>query len=601
MMALWFNGTKPMNTKQSRTIGAGALLALLVLGGNGLPADDAETRALSIVTMFNGTAIRDEQAPGRPVISVGIWNKELSEDRVKVLAGLKELRRVNLEKCSVTDAGVKELACLSRLQDLVLCETKVTDEGLKHLAGLKQLANLDLSKTAVTDAGMKSVAVLSRLRQLDLGGTKITDAGLKELAALEHLDTLHLESTAVTGSGFRDLAGLKNLSTVGLSDTKVTDAGLKEVARLKQIGKLDLGRTQVTDAGLKELTVLKELFLLELEDTKVTLAGLKEMGRLQKSGVLQNHMWLQAAANRRYLQSLPLLKGELRRLRQMAYEDFEWVNCAVFSTDGRWIAACFAKQIAIWEAATGRIVRKFEGHKKTVWSVALSPDMKYLLSGSEDYTVRLWDVTTGQEIRRYPGELLGSQVVFSPDGTMVASTGFRAIYVWETSSGKLIRKFDDWHNDVGAYYSVFFSPDGKSVSASGTKIFRKWSLETGEVLAKKPEMGQLNEMAVPSRDGKRIVTGYQQGMSVREAATGAEIRSFKPDLAQNASSIAISPDGRRVVHASQLIQLWDIDSGKELWRVKMPYEVGSINFSADGKFLVSGANDGSVRIWKLPD
>src|SRR5262249_32741374 len=159
---------------------------------------------------------------------------------------------------------------------------------------------------------------------------------------------------------------------------------------------------------------------------------------------------------RQLMRSLPLLPGEVRRLHQMAYEDFEWVNCATFSSDGRWIAACFEKQIAIWETATGRNVQKFVGHKDTVWSVAISPDVKYLLSGSEDNTVRLWDITTGQEIRRYPGERLGRDVVFSPNGTMVASTGFREIYVWQTN-GKVVRKFDDWHEGVGAYHSVFFS------------------------------------------------------------------------------------------------------------------------------------------------
>src|SRR5262249_23617487 len=132
------------------------------------------------------------------------------------------------------------------------------------------------------------------------------------------------------------------------------------------------------------------------------------------------------------------------------------------------------------------------------------------------------------------------------------------------------KRFDDWHDGCGSYRSVFFSPDGKSVSGTGDKIFRKWSLETGDVLAKKPEMGQLNEKAVLARDGKRIVIGYQQGMSVREASTGGEIRSFKPYQASNSYSIAIAPDGRRAVHASELIQVWDVATGKEVWRVKMP-------------------------------
>jgi hypothetical protein len=624
---------KTMNRKQSRTIGAVALLALF-LGGAALPADEAE--ALIVVTMFNGTALRDEKAPGRPVTTVTIRNAELSDKRVKALASFKNLRWLDLEKCSVTDVGLKELAGLGQLQELGLGETKVTNAGLKHLAGFKRLVHLQLQKTAVTDAGLKELAALKQLRVLDLGGTKITDTGLKELAGLKQLDwlklgetnvtdaglkelaalkqlaTLHLDGTAVTGAGFKDLVGLQNLSGLGLADTKVTDEGLKQVVRLKRINALSLNKTQVTDASIKELAGLKELFILELDGTQVTMAGLKELDGLVKRGLLPKGMMvtppseLVRAESRRILQSLPLLKGEVRRLRLMAYEDFEWVHCATFSSDGRWIAACFDKKIEIWEAATSRSVQKFKGHTDEVWSVAISPDMKYLVSTSEDHTVRLWEVATGREILRFPNDGLWSRaVVFSPDGTMVAAEG-DTIFVWQTAKGKLVRRFENPRGLMpGSPNSVFFAPDSKTVSAVGNtaenNVLRQWSIETGEMLSEKRTNGNYLQ-AARSAEAKRIVDfGSQPGISVIEAATGAQIRTFKPEFAPNKSAIAISPDGRRAVHASQFIQLWDVDSGKELWRVKMPYTVGSVNFSPDGKLLVSGADDGSVRIWKLPE
>jgi Leucine-rich repeat (LRR) protein len=62
-----------------------------------------------------------------------------------------------------------------------LSDTNVTDDGLKHLQGLTQLRTLDLSATNVTDAGLKHLQGLTELQILDLNGTKATGDGVKRL------------------------------------------------------------------------------------------------------------------------------------------------------------------------------------------------------------------------------------------------------------------------------------------------------------------------------------------------------------------------------------------------------------------------------------
>jgi hypothetical protein len=81
----------------------------------------------------------------------------------------------------VSDARLKELAGLTQLQSLNLLETQVNDAGLKELAGMKQLKTLDLSYTQVTDAGLNELAGLTQLRSLNLANTQVTDAGVQEL------------------------------------------------------------------------------------------------------------------------------------------------------------------------------------------------------------------------------------------------------------------------------------------------------------------------------------------------------------------------------------------------------------------------------------
>ena len=94
---------------------------------------------------------------------------------------LKSLQSLDLDKTSVTDVGLKELAELKSLQTLDVSETGVTDAGLKELNELKDLQWLDLSRTKVTDAGLMQLKGLKRLKSMYLGDTEVTEAGIKAI------------------------------------------------------------------------------------------------------------------------------------------------------------------------------------------------------------------------------------------------------------------------------------------------------------------------------------------------------------------------------------------------------------------------------------
>jgi WD40 repeat protein len=74
-----------------------------------------------------------------------------------------------------------------------------------------------------------------------------------------------------------------------------------------------------------------------------------------------------------------------------------------FSADGKWIAAGrWNKKVQVWNAATGKLVRKFVGHEGNVSSVAFTPDGR-LVTGSWDRTIRVWDLLTGETLKEYTG------------------------------------------------------------------------------------------------------------------------------------------------------------------------------------------------------
>jgi hypothetical protein len=84
---------------------------------------------------------------------------------------------------------------------------------------------LDLSRTGITDAGLKVLAKMPKLERLDLRGTAVGDDGVRAIASLSNLQTLSLYGTGVTDAGLEALRGLPSLRRVYIGGTKVTEPG----------------------------------------------------------------------------------------------------------------------------------------------------------------------------------------------------------------------------------------------------------------------------------------------------------------------------------------------------------------------------------------
>ena len=98
------------------------------------------------------------------------------------------------------------------------------------------------------------------------------------------------------------------------------------------------------------------------------------------------------------------------------------VNSVSLSADGKYaLSGSNDKTLKLWEVSTGQCLRTFEGHRDEVWSVTLSTDSRYALSGSKDYTLRLWDVSTGQCLRTFDAGEYVYSVSLSTDGEYALS------------------------------------------------------------------------------------------------------------------------------------------------------------------------------------
>ena len=116
-----------------------------------------------------------------------------------------------------------------------------------------------------------------------------------------------------------------------------------------------------------------------------------------------------------------------------------WVTAAVFSPDDRTLAIAADQQARIFDAATGALLRKLEGHEQQINSIACSPDGALIATASLDGTLRTWLAATGAPVKTFTGHTEAAmEVAFSEDGERLFSAGDSTIRVWHVATGALI-------------------------------------------------------------------------------------------------------------------------------------------------------------------
>ena len=274
------------------------------------------------------------------------------------------------------------------------------------------------------------------------------------------------------------------------------------------------------------------------------------------------------------------------------------VTCAAFSPDGKFLATGSQDgTVKIWSAPNRALVKTFNVTGNAVWSVAFTPDGKHLLTGY-DQGVEFWDLASGRVEKTFPGEL----AALSKTGTFLATAASSPFFweragqvrFWDWRTGQLLRSFDQPGR------ALALSTDGRllAIARQNTGI-TVWNTSDGKRLRTWPTQNPVWSLNFSPDNRELLSAGWSSdvlvwqldGFSPPQTISGGELHVWSALFSDDGATIATTS-------SDQTVRLWDAATlqlkaalhghGGEVWCAA---------FSPDGQLLATGGKDQNVLLW----
>jgi len=230
-----------------------------------------------------------------------------------------------------------------------------------------------------------------------------------------------------------------------------------------------------------------------------------------------------------------------------------------YSFDGSYFYSGGDKTINIWDKE-GNYINSLSGHTTAVWSVGISKNNKYLVSGSFDNNFRIWDLTKAETIHIFENNKKSIlAVAYSMANNLIAcGTQDGTIEIYTFDNFELIHTFSAHGSNI---YSLDFSDDGKYL-ASGARdhVIKIWDLEKMEIF--------------------KVLAKHERSLM----------------------SVKFSNNSKFLVSGSYdaSVKLWDVEKGEQIYTFldhSMP--VNDVAISSDNKYILSASSDKTIKVWKI--
>jgi WD40 repeat protein len=270
------------------------------------------------------------------------------------------------------------------------------------------------------------------------------------------------------------------------------------------------------------------------------------------------------------------------------------------------------KSIKLWELSSGREIKSILGHTGSVISIDFSSDGKYLISGSSDKSARIWDVKNGNEILLVqPDNERVTDVAFDPKGKFFVTVGFGGkANVWEFPSKKKMAEFTaDGYAGSGGLIHLAISANGLWLAIgddnSVATVYKtsSWQKAFTFNFSEYSSCGGCYTDVEFSPDSRYLIKATNRGEVARYDLTNGEVVIRYRKKVDNLISVKLSRDGKQLLVATEKdFTIYNTERGDSLQTINsnnMEAKINEAIFSGDGKKVLTATDNNRVQIWDI--
>lgn len=275
-----------------------------------------------------------------------------------------------------------------------------------------------------------------------------------------------------------------------------------------------------------------------------------------------------------------------------------------FRPDGKELLSGSADStVKIWDIEKGELKKTLTNHKNSVYGLSYNAKGDKFATASYDGVARIWDDKTKERINTFKEHMLGiDDIILTADGRVITCSQDRTIKIWDSKTSKIYADTQVHKTVKIKTKSLSLNPNGKEfISSSTDGIIKAWDVVTGkEIRSKKLDTGTINSISY-NHDGNLIgIAGADKSVRILKSNNFEQLHEMRGHT-WNVNSVVFSPDDKYLISGStdKKVIVWDVNTGKKLGSYYP--DVGAINTLAysSNNLIAAGGIENSVSVFKF--